>query len=178
MPTKFHNTIILPSDGKPMDVLILGLWELDEKIPQTFNEPFVYHVQTVDREVYQVVGFDTSAFDEPPEEPDVPMTAAEPGSVEWYDWKNYQTYQAALEHGKLMKHRAEEWMRHVTQYVIFGRVPGHDIKKHGPPTPCVSAEDRQRIATPSDHQAVTAAALTPRVEKEHLAEVLRQTFPG
>lgn len=162
MPTKFSNTVILPSDSQPIEVAVLGIWELDDKIPQTFNERFSYQMEAVTGEKYQAE-FDLSKFPEPPTEPTTPLHEAIKGSNEWHDWRNYQTYQAAIAHRAEMIRRAEEWMREVARYVI---------------KTCVRKEDRGRIADERDHSTVVVAAVTPRVTKENLADVLRQTFPG
>lgn len=162
MPTKHTNTIILPSDGETIEVKILGLWELDDRIPLTFNEKFTYEMEAVTGERYRAE-LDLSRFEEPPTEPTTPLHAAAPGSGEWYDWRNYQTYQAAIEHRREMQRRLAQYMKDVAAYVI----------KH-----CIAPADRQRIADQTDHNAIVVAAVTPRVTKEHLADVLRQTFPS
>lgn len=162
MPTKHTNTIILPSDGEPIEVKVLGIWELDDRIPITFNEVFTYEVKIATGETYRAE-LDLSRFEEPPQEPEIPKHKAEPGSGEWHDWRNYDTYQAAVAHRAEMTRRAEQWMMEVSRYVVKN---------------CLSPADRARLADHNDHNAVVAAAVTPRVTKEHLAEVLRQTFPG
>lgn len=162
MPTKFTNTITLPSDGKPIEVAILGIWELDDRIPIDFNEVFTYKMKTVTGEEY-MAKLDLSTFDEPPQEPETPRHMAEPKSEAWYDWRNYDTYHAAIAHREEMLRRADAWMVKVSRYVTKN---------------CVKKEDRDRIADERDHQAIVTAAVTPRVTKEHLAETLRQTFPG
>ena len=162
MPTKYAHTIDLPSDGQPFEVKILGIWELDDRVPVSFDEVFTYRVKSVTGEEYAAT-LDLSRFTEEPQPPSIPQDQCERGSSEWHDWRNYHAYQAAVEHRAEMVRRQDRWMKDVTKYVI----------QH-----CLAPEDRGRVADTTDHDAVVRAAVTPKVTKEALADVLRHTFPG
>jgi hypothetical protein len=162
LPTKYAHTIDLPSDGKPIEVKILGIWELDDQVPITFDEVFTYRIKSVTGEEYAAT-LDLSKFTEIPEPPDIPQEQCVKGGSEWHDWSNYHAYQAAVEHRAEMVRRQDKWMKDITKYVV---------KR------CLAPEDRGRVADINDHNAGLRAAVTPKVTKEALAETLRRTFPG
>jgi hypothetical protein len=149
-----HKEVTL-SDGQPVQVRVLGLFELDTVGPE-IPGPYRYQVLTWTGRVYEI---EYTPPDEPPEKPDA--EEPEPRSLEWHQLQDYETYQAWLAHEADRVRAIEQWLENCAHYVLER---------------CLEQEDRERIIEPEDYHAVHEAALVPRLRKEDIAQALAQTF--
>ena len=151
-----HKTVIL-SDGEPCKIRCLGLFELDDKAPDILG-PYRY---TMLLATGQTVEDEYVLPPTPPEKPDTDKP--EPGSFEYSQLLEYETYQAAIAHEKLRLESAEEHTRQIATYLM---------------TTCLAEVDQIRIITDQDYRKVKQAAIVPQLTEEVLADTLRQTFQG
>jgi hypothetical protein len=149
-----HKEVAL-SDGLPCPVRVLGLFELDAIGPD-IPGPYRYSILTYSGQVYEA---EYPLPDKPPGKPEIENP--EPGSVEWKQIQEYETYLCALAHEETRARAVEEWLNNVAAYVL-----AH----------CLSPDDRARLVEPGDYQAVYAAALVPKLRLEDIEAALRQTF--
>lgn len=147
------------SDGKPLQVQQLGIFELDAISPKV-SGPFTYEVETLTGKKYEVE-FDPDAFDEPPQKPDTPRHELVEKSAEWYDYLDWQLYQGAIKHKADKKAAIADYYEEVARY----------IKEH-----CIDPSQANRIVTGADWVAVYEAALVPQLSMEKIKEVLRSTY--
>lgn len=155
-----HKTITL-SDNLPCQVRQLGLFELDNVTTEIIG-PYKYSLLMATGQILEDE-YDLRAFDTPPRPPDVEPSKIEPHSYEWYAQQEFETYQAAILHEQTRLDSYEARLRDISRYIL----------EH-----CLSSDDRQRIITPDDYNAIYQAALTPLLTEEVLAEILSSTFQG
>lgn len=148
------------SDGKPCTIKVLGLYGLDDVIPDDAPGPF-YEV------VEGVGGSKVSTLykppETPPEKPKISRQEAKPGSREFEAWLDYDIYQQYLEH------RQQE-----TLFLQKVRERAKDKIM----TKCLAEEDRDRVVTPDDWKIVHGTALSAHLTEEDIAVSLRTNFQG
>lgn len=149
------------SDGKPCQVRRLGLFELDDIRLDTLG-PFTFKDKTLTGETFDIE-YDGAQWVAPPEKPDKPLADIEPESEEWYDYREAQLYEGWVNHERRRIEDVIGYCNQVAAYILDN---------------AISNEDRHRIYTESDWEAIHHAALTPQVSMEDIAAVLRDTFPG
>lgn len=154
-----HASQTILSDGKPISVRALGIFELDA-IPRPDGRPFTYEMELLGGKQVEAE-FDLDAWDEPPVKPDISPDKIQERSEAWYDLRTWQVYQAALRH----RHRQAE------ELLIFCDAVAEYIVRR-----CLDPADVPRIVTEADWEEVYTLALVPQLSKEKLAEALRQTY--
>ena len=152
------NTEVTLSDERPCIVRRLKIFELD-KIPPPDTRPFLYSEKIGGKKITRP--FDVTAWDEPPRTPTATERAAEPGTVPYFYYYEWQLYYAALYKLEENKQDIERYCKDVAAYIM---------------ETCITADDRQRIVSPEDYQAVYYAALVPQLTYEDLEQSLEYTF--
>jgi hypothetical protein len=99
----------------------------------------------------------------PPVKPDKPVEECEPNSYEYSQWREYNTYQAAIAYEQKRLESYEAYLSHVADYIL---------------TSCLQEADKQRVISPDDWRKVQAAATVPQLTEEVIADTLRATFQG
>lgn len=150
------KTVIL-SDGEPCKIHCLGLFELDGKAHEILG-PYRY---TLLLATGQIVEDEYVLPPTLPEKPDVEKP--EPGSFEYSQLLEYETYQAAIAHEKLRLESAEDHARQIAQYIL---------------ETCLEEIDRQRVVNDQDWRKIKQAAIVPQLTEEVLTQTLRDTFQG
>jgi hypothetical protein len=150
------------SDGLPCPVRVLGLFELDAIGPD-IPGPYRYSILTYSGQVYEA---EYPLPERPPEKPALseaegPEGEPAPGTVEWKQQQEYDTYLCAVAHEETRAQAVEAWLNNVAAYVLAR---------------CLDEPDRARLVEPEDYQSVYAAALVPRLRMEDIETALRQTF--
>lgn len=156
--TRLTTTVFL-SDGAPCDVGRLGLYELD-RIPKPSGRPYTYTV-TLKAGEYEVIAPIEEWLKDPPEKPKVPEEEIEEGTGAYYALLKWARFQAALTYYRQQQAEAAAHFEAVEQYIL----------EH-----CVAAEDRGRIVTHADREAVCSAALVPPLTMELLKETLQVSY--
>ncbi len=149
-------TTILPSDQKPIDVKVVPLYALDHIGPQDIGD-FHYKIRTLLGEIFDQQYNLAARLENPP---------PEPGPDEDDDvWKRteWERFLAALAHNQ-KRHELDEQRALNQAREIIAR--------------CVKPEDRDRLITLADYDAVYEAAVPEEVAGEDIAQVLREFFPG
>lgn len=151
--------IVTLSDGQPCNVRQLGLFELDGKGREVLG---VYRYQLL-LATGQIVEdtYDIRALTYTPSRPNIPLDQIKPGSTEWKQLEDYETYLAALAHEQLRIESYEGYVNDIALYIL---------------STCI--DDKNRIVTPEDWSKVYQAAIVPQLNEEGLAECLAQTFQG
>ncbi len=152
------KTVIL-SDGLPCKVQQLGLFQLDNVGREVLG---VYRYSLL-LATGQIVTdeYDIRALTYTPTLPDKPANEIAPNSPEWYQLQDYETYRAALAHEKLRIASYEDYVNDIAAYILAS---------------CISSEDKDRIVTVEDWDAVQLAALVSVLTEEGIAQTLRETF--
>lgn len=148
------NEVML-SDGQPASVRVLGLFELDTVGPDIPGS-YRYSILTYSGQVYEA---EYRLPDTPPEKPT--NEQPEPGSQEWKQQQEYDTYLCALAHEETRVRAVEDWLNNCAAYIL---------------TECLDEETRRRLVEPEDYQTIYAAATVPKLRMEDIATVLRATF--
>lgn len=153
-----HKTVVL-SDGEPCKVRVLGLFELDS-IKAEILGPYSYSILTVTGQVIEDT-YDLRALEEIPIKPanDNP----EPGTTEWKQLQEYETYLAALAHEHKRIESYANHLNEVAAYILAN---------------CLDESDRQRVVEPDDWRKIQEATLVPMLTEAVLTETLARTFPG
>lgn len=155
-----HKTITL-SDNEPCRVRVLGLYELDNK-GRAILGPYCYSILMATGQIKEDE-YRLDLLDEIPKKPDKPENEIEPNSYEWYQLREWETYQAALAHESKRYESYEDHNSDIAHYILDN---------------CLEPEDRNRVITPDDWRKVQAAAIVPQLTEEVIADTLRNTFPG
>jgi len=147
--------IILPSDGLPIEVLILPLYSLEDIGPKDTGD-FTYKIRTLLGEVYDVAYPLASRLENPPPEP-------KKDEDDTWILTEWERYQGALAHNQKRHELDEERTLNRARELIRR---------------CIKPEDRGRLITLADYDAVYEACVPEEVTGESLASVLAQFFPG
>jgi hypothetical protein len=150
--------IVVLSDGFPVVVRRLGLYELD-KVPYDDPGPFLYPYKTLAGKIIERA-YDLSQWTEPPKPPKIPEHECAEDSMEAALWHAYNTYQAAVAHRLKQLKAGDEWVHRVSLYVLKN---------------CV---DSTRVIEEEDFVAVYQAAINPEISLEEVESVLDDMFPG
>lgn len=152
------KTVIL-SDQQPCKVRVLGLFELSDAAPAPLG-PYRYSLLLATGEMVE----DEYIFPKtPPVEPDRLFEECEVNSYEYYQWLEYNAYQAALAHERKRTEDHERYLREINRYILDN---------------CLEEQDRRRVVELTDWQRIQAAAIVPQLTEEVIAQILRDTFQG
>lgn len=153
--------IVKLSDGLECKVRQLGLFELDGKGREVLG---VYrYTLLLASGQFTEDEYDIRALTYTPTKPDIPIEQIVPNSPEWYQLQDFDTYTAALAHEKLRLESYEGFVNDITQYIL---------------SHCLSSEDKDRVVTSDDWNAIYLAALVPELTIEGVASTLEHTFQG
>lgn len=147
------------SDGEPCTVRRLGIFELDNIVPDK-HEPFTYEIEDLTGKVHEVP-FNIEDYEEPPERPSVDPDTVKKGSPAWFDLYDWQLYQAAIAYRNEQMRSLARYYEEVTYYIL-------DY--------CVQEEDRNRIVLEEDWARVYTAALVPQLTMDLIQDTLRTTY--
>lgn len=145
------------SDGKEFHVRTLGLFELDNLMPDLLG-PFTFSMQILDKE-YEAE-FDITRYETPPEKPTKPEVEILPDSLEGEQLTDWKLYQAAKLHDKKRINKVAEYYDRVKTYILENA--------------CLDSPDR--IVTLEDWQKVYDIALVPQLTIELIAKTLTSTY--
>lgn len=151
---------IIISDGQPLTVRQLGLYELDGVGGETPAPVFYYEMEMATGERVKMP-YDIRRIETPPAQPDDPAPAK--GSAEWFALVNWQTYEAAKAHYLNYLNALEEKLDAIARYILES---------------CVNRADWPRIKTADDIRKIYAAAVVPHVAMEDIERVCAQSFQG
>ncbi len=140
-----NSTEITLSDNRPCVVRRLGIFELDTIQPPD-TRPFVYTEKLGGNEITRP--FDVSAWDKPPNPPTPEQMAAQPGTVPYYFYFEWQLYWAATYKAKENKEDVKRYCKDVANYIL---------------STCISSEYKVRVVTAEDFRLVWSAALVPQL---------------
>jgi hypothetical protein len=151
------------SDGGPCEVRTLGIFELD-RIRYEFLGPFVFEM-TILGGAKKEVEFDIGKYEELgrplPTPSATPVEELKENTQEWFEHRDWQLYEAAIEHGKQRLNVVSAYADDVVAYILAN---------------CISEEDVARIVIESDWQAVYKVALVPQVTEQLIVATLRGTY--
>lgn len=150
-----HKTTILPSDQQPIDVLVLSLYALDH-IGPTDPGDFSYKVRTLLGETFDIIYNLEARLENPPKEP----KADEDDTWVLTEWERFQ---AALSRNQ-KRHELDEERALNKAHELIER--------------CIKPEDRHRLVTIADKDAIYEAAIPEEVSGGSLADVLARFFQG
>jgi len=160
MPEKKNVSI---SDGGAVAVRPLFLYE-DDIVP--FDDPgeFVFqYVLDIQSGQIKPVIHTLADFQEIPVKPARAREAYKEGSEGFDLWAQWTLFQAIVTHETERIKASEEHAHNVIRYIL---------------TNCLSEEDRRRIVTVEDLQAVLAVALVTEIAIEEVEGALASTFQG
>ena len=143
-----HTTITL-SDNLPCEVKRLPLYVLRGIGPKDPGD-FSHKIKTLLGETFNQTYDLKSKLDKPPVEP-------LPNSDDTWAMTEWERFQAAIWHNQNRFELAEERAENEAAYILDS---------------CLSPEDRQRVITIDDYDAVYHAAMTPEITREDISEVL------
>ena len=149
-------TQVTLSDGLPVEVRQLGLFELDNKGREILG-PYVYTMLSATGQFIEdeyVIPTEPDDIPQPPEKPNTPE-----GQEQLRAW---ETYQAAIAHEKKRIESYEGWVSDIAHYILEN---------------CVQPEDRNRIIA-DDWKRIRLAAVVPELTESGVADTLKATFPG
>lgn len=149
------------SDGQPCRVRVLGLFELNGKGREVLGV-YRYSLLLATGQITEDE-YDLRALDEIPRPPDKPVEEIKTGSVDWYDLKEYETYLCAVTHEKHRIESYHDYVQDITAYIL---------------TNCLSPEDRNRIVTVEDWEAIYQIVFVPELTMEVIRQCLADTFQG
>ena len=143
--------------GMEVEIRRLGMFELDD-IPKDIPPAYTVSILFANGEVYQQqVDLAT-----PRRKPTVPLEMCEKGSSDYYDWREYHTWQAGLLHAQEQYEAYCRYCEKIAEYIretcVITDVPSNEIV----------AEDWERIYK---------AALCPQVTMEDITAAMRLNFP-
>lgn len=145
------------SDGNACEVRRLGLFELREHIKPPLSGPYVFTYtiggQTVEQE------FDFDLYPKPPQRPYGSPDGLPEGSPQWFAWRDYELYQAAVHHERAKERDDERWLTEVALYIV---------------SHCI--DDSTRIVEPEDYEKAYHAALAPQLTFTDLETAARYIF--
>lgn len=156
-----YKSVILPSDNLPCKVRQLGLFELNGKGRELLG-PYKYSLLLATGQVVEDE-YDIRALDEIPRPPKVAKEDIKPGSPEWYQLEEYETYTCAIAHEKKRVESYHGYVDDIIAYILEN---------------CISPEDRTRIISPGDWEMVYQAVFVPELTMEVISATLRDVFQG
>ena len=146
---------ILPSDGLPIEVLVLPLYSLEDIGPKDIGD-FTYKIRTLLGEVYDVVYPLATRLENPPLEP-------KKDDDDTWVLTEWERYQGALAHNQKRHELDEERTLNRSRELIRR---------------CIKPEDRDRLITLADYDAIYEAVVPEEVAGGNIAQILRDFFPG
>ncbi len=153
-----EETVIL-SDGEICDVLVLGLFDLDEvSLIEEPPGPFYEEVDlggTVSRRQYVPPVI-------PPVKPEIAKNKVRKGSQAYHDWLEYDLYYAFIGHKRKEAEIMGQYAEDIKTFIL---------------NKCIVPKNKQRIQTAEDWILIRQAALSARLSREDLANALASTFP-
>lgn len=143
------------SDGLPIEVRQLGLFELDNQ-GREIIPPYRYTMLSATGQFIEDEYVFPQTREDIPKKPDKAETPEELDQL-----RDYETYLAALAHEKLRMESYEGYAGDIAAYILAN---------------CII--EPNRIVTIEDWQAIYKAALVPQLTEEGLADCLANTFQG
>lgn len=154
--------IVILSDGQPCKVRRLGLFELDG-VGREILGPYRYSLLLATGQIVEDT-YDLRALTYTPTKPDMPVKDIKPGTPEYDQLLDFDTYTAALAHEQKRIESYEGYVNDIAQYILHN---------------CLIPEDRNRIVEPGDDwDTVYMAVTVPQLTESGVAETLKSTFPG
>ncbi len=151
------------SDGEPLAVRTLGIFELDVVERQHIG-PYTYPIELLG-DVVKQAEWDLSKYEElgrdPPSKPKIPENKIEEDTEEWYQLRDWQRYETALWHRKEQNEAAAQFAENVCEYILVN---------------CVEPEHLNRIITEGDWEKTYVAALVPPLTMTLITETLKNTY--
>ncbi len=151
--------VIYLTDGNECRVKRLGIFELDQ-IKPAISGPFTYKMKTLTGQEYDVE-FDLASYPAPPVKPDIPEGGLVENTGPWFEYLDWQRYQAAESYQQQKKRSLEAYYREVISYIL----------KH-----CVQEADVLRIVGEEDWRRIYEAALVPQLSLDDLRKALEHTY--
>lgn len=149
------------TDGKPLSVRRLGLFELDNVASDKVDPgPFFYPIELAGGAV-QEVPYDLQAVIEPPTRPERNRGEAEYKDQLWFEWQEYDIYQSAKAHERLRLNIARERLQAIAQHIM---------------DTCIESHELDRIETVEDWEIVQIAAIAPHVTMLHIEQALTNSL--
>src|SRR3990172_7759511 len=148
-------TTILPSDNLPIDVLVLPLYSLEDIGPKDIGN-FTYKVRTLLGETFDQIYPLAARLENPPPEP-------KKDDDDTWVLTEWERYQGALAHNQKRHELDEERMLNRAREMIRR---------------CVKPEDRDRIISTEDEDAIYETCMPEEVTGRSLEDVLDNFFPG
>ena len=147
------KTTILLSDNQPCEVLTLYLYALRDIGPKDPGE-FSYKVKTLLGEIFTQPYDLKTRLEKPPTEPP-------PDSDDTWAMTEWERFQAAIAHNQHRFETAEQRAENEAVFILYT---------------CLNPEDRARVVTVEDYDAVYHAAMCPEVSREDISTVLRNFY--
>jgi hypothetical protein len=151
-------------DGGTCRVLRLGVFALDgvgPELPGPFHYRYVIGSGTPEEQVVEDT-YDPSTRSTPPEHPGIPENEIEPGTPEWWDLLEFETYKAAIAYEVIVRLPATvEYVRSVSRFIA---------------EECLHPDDVGRVFTKDDWTRIRRASLVPPITAELLAACFRDNF--
>ncbi len=164
---------ILPSDGLLIEVRQLGLYELDNVLPDLPDPVFYYEMGILGGQMVKAPYELERNMANPPQKPDTELLNViernaqikedQKKDREWWNWRKWQVHQAALAHYSDWLKATEERSRLIRRYIF---------------DTCLRPEDKTRILSDEDWRVIETLAMVPHVAMEDIERVLRVNFQG
>ncbi len=148
-----YKTTILPSDQKPIEVLVIPLYALENIGPHDIGD-FTYKVRTLLGETFEQIYPLASRLENPPPEP-------KPDEDDTWILTERERYQGALAHNQKRHELDEERTLNKARELI---------------NRCIKPEDRDRLITLADYDAAYEACMPEEVAGGSIAQILREFF--
>lgn len=164
---------ILPSDNLPIEIRQLGLYELDNVLPDLSDSAFFYEMMILGGQKVMAPYELERNMARPPVKPDSELLDViernaqikedQKKDREWWNWRAWQVHQAALAHYAAWLKAVEERARLIRRYIF---------------DTCIKPEDKSRIKSVEDWRIIEALAMVPQVAMEDIERTLRINFQG
>jgi hypothetical protein len=154
---------VILSDGEPLEVRTLGIFELDVVERQHLG-PYTYPIELLG-DVVKYAEWDLSKYEELgrelPSKPKKPEHLIEEDTEEWYQLRDWKRYETALWHRKEQNEAAAQFAESVCAYILEN---------------CIPREAWNRIVTEGDWEKIYIAALVPPLTMQMIIDTLRDTY--
>lgn len=166
-----NEVTLLPSDNLPIEIRQLGLYELDNVLPDLPDSVFYYEMGVLGGQIVKAQYELERNMANPPNKPDselldiiernAQIKEDQKKDREWWNWRKWQIHQAALAHYADWLKAVEERSRLARRYIFDN---------------CLKPEDKIRIKTVEDWKVIIGKAMVPQVAMEDIERTLRVNF--
>ncbi len=150
-----YKTVILPSDQKPIDVLVLPLYSLDDIGPHDIGD-FTFNARNLHGDIIPQLYPLADRLENPPPKP-------KPDEDDTWVLTEWERFQGALAHNQKRHELDEERTLNKARELI---------------NKCIKPEDRDRLITLTDYDTVYEMAMPEEVAGGSIAQILREFFQG